>query len=253
MRTIGAPRIRSRSSMLAPGRWAELEALYRDRGKLDEYVRTVLEREVDAGPEGQRVTVGLRVAELYRDELGKPDRALRAFEKVLQLDPQNLAAAEALIPLFEAAKDYKRLVAVLEIQLAQTADAFARAERMRVLAELSEDKLRDKGAALAWWLKAHRQAPRDSAIWQHLERLAKETGAYAELAEAYEATLTSEGHSRDTLPILEALARLVEQELGDLDRALALNRAILRRSKIRMMPRSMRSIASSSPRANLAI
>ena len=64
----------------------------------------------------------MKIAVLYRDELQKADRAMRAFEKVLQLDENNLAAAEALIPLYEAGRDPKALVRVLEIQLARDAD-----------------------------------------------------------------------------------------------------------------------------------
>ena len=45
---------------------------------------------------------------------------MRAFEKVLQLDENNLDAAEALIPLYEAGRDPKALVRVLEIQLRAT-------------------------------------------------------------------------------------------------------------------------------------
>src|SRR5262249_28890083 len=81
------------------GRWNELEEFYRSRSKLDEYIR-VLEREVEAGAESHRLPLAMKIAVLYRDELQKPDRAMRAFEKVLQLDASNLAAAEALIPLY---------------------------------------------------------------------------------------------------------------------------------------------------------
>jgi len=41
---------------------------------------------------------------------------------------------------------------VLEIQLEKTTDAGTRQERMKRLAALSEQQLRDKGAAYGWWL-----------------------------------------------------------------------------------------------------
>ena len=86
------------------GRWDDLEEFYRSRGKIDEYIR-VLEREVEAGSEPHRLALAMKIAVLYRDELQKADRAMRAFEKVLSLDENNLAAAEALIPLYEAGRD----------------------------------------------------------------------------------------------------------------------------------------------------
>ena len=50
-----------------------------------------------------------RNAVLYRDEIQKADRAMRAFEKVLSLDENNLEAAEALIPLYETGRDPRAL------------------------------------------------------------------------------------------------------------------------------------------------
>ncbi|NJM90740.1 MAG: hypothetical protein HC863_00125, partial [Myxococcales bacterium] len=107
---------------VSEGRWDDLEEFYRTRGKVDEFIR-VLEREVEAGSEQHRLSLALKIAVLYRDELGKPDRATRAFEKVLSLDEHNLEAAEALIPLYEAGRDPRRLVTVLDIQLRATEDS----------------------------------------------------------------------------------------------------------------------------------
>ena len=46
-----------------------------------------------------------QIGELYRDRLNKPDRALRAYEKALTFDAQNLQSAVALIPLYEGEGD----------------------------------------------------------------------------------------------------------------------------------------------------
>jgi tetratricopeptide (TPR) repeat protein len=81
------------------GRWHDLEEFYRSRNKIDEFIRQ-LEREVEAGSETHRLQLAMKIATLYRDEMQKADRAMRAFEKVLTLDENNLEAAEALIPLY---------------------------------------------------------------------------------------------------------------------------------------------------------
>jgi tetratricopeptide (TPR) repeat protein len=207
-------------------RWDDLEDFYRSRGKIDEYVR-VLEREVEAGPEQHRLTLAGKIAVLYRDELAKPDRAMRAFEKVLSLDDKNLAAAEALIPLYEAGRDPKKLVGVLEIQLAATDDPVLRQERHKRLAEYNEEKLRDKGAAFGWWLKAYAEDHDAEWIRAELERLAKDTGAWSELVAAYGAALPKYGSPVDALPVLSVMAAALERELGQPDRALELNRQIV--------------------------
>ncbi|HPH66136.1 MAG TPA: hypothetical protein PLF40_10345, partial [Kofleriaceae bacterium] len=208
------------------GRWDDLEEFYRSRGKLDEYIR-VLEREVEAGSEQHRLSLAMKIATLYRDELQKPDRAMWAFEKVLTLDENNLVAAEALIPLYEASRDPRRLVGVLEIQLKSTDDLNMRQERMKRLAEYNEEKLKEKGAAFQWWLKAHAEDHNAEWIRTEAERLAGETGAWNQLVDAYTASLPKFEHKADALPLMLVMARVIEQEQGDVDRALDVNRQIL--------------------------
>ncbi len=211
-------------------RWEELEAFYRSSGKLDEFVR-VLEREVDSAADADKLELAMKIAVTYRDEVDKSDRAMRAFEKVLSIDENNLEAAEALIPLYEQGRDPRKLVRVLEIQLESTDDAALRQERYKRLAEYSEERLRDKGAAFGWWLKAQAEDYRAEWIRAELERLAQETGAWNELVDAYEASYGKFGDSpqerRESLPLLGVVARVLEQELGEIDRALATNRTIL--------------------------
>jgi tetratricopeptide (TPR) repeat protein len=210
------------------GRWQDLEQFYRARGKMDEYIR-VLEREVEQGNEQHRLSLAMQIAMLYRDELKKADRATRAFEKVLSLDENNLEAAEALIPLYETGRDPRALVRVLEIQLraTPTSDPVLRQERQQRLAEYSEKNLRDKSAALGWWLKAHAENHEDPDIHAQIERLAAETGHWNFLVDAYQASLPKFGHKSDALPMMLTLARVIEREQGDLDRALDMNRRII--------------------------
>ncbi len=125
----------------------ELEKFYATQNKYDEYIR-VLERQAETEDDATKIVLNVKIAELYRDRLAKPDRAMRAYEKVLSLDAQNLKAAEALIPLYEGAKDPRKLVSVLEIQLGHTTELQDRVERMRRLAELSEEALKDKAGGL---------------------------------------------------------------------------------------------------------
>ncbi|MEZ4362322.1 MAG: tetratricopeptide repeat protein [Kofleriaceae bacterium] len=211
---------------VSEGRWDDLEEFYRARGKVDEFIR-VLEREVEAGSEEHRLPLAIKIAVLYRDEIGKPDRATRAFEKVLTLDEHNLEAAEALIPLYEGGRDPRRLVSVLEIQLRATTEPALRQDRLKRLAEYSEEKLRDKGAAFAWWLQAHAEDHAAEWIRAEVERLAEETGAWGQVVDAYTASLPKFEHRLDSLPLMLVLARVIETEQGDVDRALEMNRQIL--------------------------
>ncbi len=213
---------------VSEGRWEDLEQFYSSRNKIDEYIR-VLEREVEAGDEKFRLSLAMKIAVLYRDVIQKADRAMRAFEKVLTLDENNLEAAEALIPLYEGGRDPRALVRVLEIQLRATPmeEQNVRQERMQKLAQYSEEKLRDKGAAFGWWIKAQTEDHEAESLRVEIERLAAETGAWNTLVDSYNAALPKFGHKADALPLMLVMARVIEKEQGDVDRALDMNRSIL--------------------------
>ncbi|MGZ3440256.1 MAG: hypothetical protein ACXVDD_12105, partial [Polyangia bacterium] len=203
----------------------ELEKFYAAQNKYDEYIR-VLERQAETEDDATKIVLNVKIAELYRDRLNKADRAMRAYEKVLSLDGNNLPAAEALIPLYEGAKDARKLVSVLEIQLGHTRDSGARVERMRRLAELSEQQLKDKPAAYGWYLKLFGEDPRAVGAREEIERLAKETTGWAELVGAYEAAYSRAGG--DKLPLMMVVARVQEEELAEPDKALSTNVEILK-------------------------
>src|SRR5262249_1073611 len=150
----------------------------------------------------------IKIAVLYRDELDKADKAMRAYEKALSIDENSLTAAEALIPLYEAGRDPKKLIRVLEIQLGHTEDADTRLERIEKLAEHSEERAKDKNAAFDWWLKAHAEHWQSERIRTELERLAGQTSKWGELVRAYQQSVEKHGGGQDALPLLQVIARV---------------------------------------------
>ena len=92
--------------------WDALEGFYASQSKWDEFVR-VLERQAETEDDATKVGLWSKIGQLYRDRLNKADRAQKAYERALQLDANNLAAAEALIPFYEKGKDGARLANAL--------------------------------------------------------------------------------------------------------------------------------------------
>jgi golgin subfamily B member 1 len=205
--------------------WNALEGFYASQNKWDELVR-VLERQAEVEDDG-RVGLWSKIGELYRDRLNKADRAQKAFEKALSLDPQNLTAAEALIPLFEKTKDVRRLADALMVQLNHTVLAAERHERIQRLSQLLEIAAGDKGNALWITLQGFGENPLDEWAQQTSRRLAGESGNWAQLVEAYEAALPRVTDSAAALPLLATLAQAYEKELANPEAAIARNQKIL--------------------------
>ena len=206
--------------------YEELEAFYASQDKWDEFIR-VLERQVESEPEDARLELYFKIAHLWRVKLEKPDRAVRAYEKVLSLDEHNLNAAEALIPLYEGGRDVRKYASVLEIQLDHTTDDDLRLERMRALADLYENKLREKETSFTWYLKAFGVDCRAEWVRQEAERLAGEVGQWPDLVTAYEGAYGKLMDPIDQLPLMLTVARVYEEELANTEEALAANKRIL--------------------------
>ncbi len=205
--------------------WEALEVFFAGQGKWDEFVR-VLERQADAEDDAAKVGLFTKIGQLYRDRLSKGDKAGKAFERALQLDGNSLAAAQALIPFYEKAKDGKRLAVVLQVELAHTKDPAERQERAQRIVQLLDGEAGDKAGAVILALEAFSQSPLSDWTREASERLAAEVGVWPDLVKAYEAALPAcKGES--ALPLLATLARAYERELGDAETAIARNKQIL--------------------------
>ena len=209
--------------------WDALEAFYASQNKWDELVR-VLERQAETEDDGGRVGLWNKIGELYRDRLNKADRAQKAYEKALSFDGQNLQAALALIPLYEKAKEIKRLGEVLLVELGHVTDPAERHPRMQRLADLLDLGGGDKRGALRIALQALAEAPGDAWAITTSRRLAGESGGWPELVEAYEAAVPRAEAASEVdavLALLGTLAAAYERELATPELAIARNQRII--------------------------
>jgi len=111
--------------------WDALEQLYREAEDYEGLVE-VLGIAADRATEAEsKIALSFRCAELYDNPIGQPDRAVRHYERVLTVDPKNLRAAEALVPIYKRSEKWNRLAGVLEIALDAATDREERVLRMR--------------------------------------------------------------------------------------------------------------------------
>ncbi|HEY7956264.1 MAG TPA: tetratricopeptide repeat protein, partial [Polyangia bacterium] len=176
------------------GRFDDLERLYAESGQweeLCEVLHGVAER-LASGEDAQRIRLYTRVAEVAARELKTPERAQKAYERILAVDPTHLAAAEALVPIYRGSEKWARLIATYEILLGHADSDDARLALNQQIRALCEEKLGSKGLAFSWCAKAWTIRPTDLALEGELERLAQEAEAWEELVELYGAAAASE-------------------------------------------------------------
>ncbi len=208
---------------------AALEALLSAEGRWEECL-DVLEKHallVDGTP--ARIEVLLRIADLLSYTLEAPERAAQVYQRVLALDPANLAAAEALEGFYRKSKQWSQLGDLLLEKARHAPSAAEGHELLAQVARLYEDDAGDPESAFLVWQTVARQDPAQLGPRDELDRLATSLGNWDEHLPFLEELAESvEGSRRELAAELwTTMARAAWEELGNVDRALeAANRAL---------------------------
>jgi len=205
-----------------------------DHAQLAEVLQRQLELAIESGASDAAVELELRLGQLEAVQLDNATRALERFADVLRRSPGHAGAVGALeaiafsesparagaAHLLESvyrSRDQRRmLVSALEAQLAQ-ANIHRRLELFDEIARTRES-LGEPALAFAARLRAFVLRPDETQLRAELDRLARATGLFEALADAYEELLEGRTNDELTLDLSRTLAALREQ-LGDLPAA----------------------------------
>ncbi|HEY0483245.1 MAG TPA: tetratricopeptide repeat protein, partial [Kofleriaceae bacterium] len=204
-----------------------------------------LERQVElAEATGETVALKYRVGHLWQIRLGDVARAIESYREALELDPHHaetlqaldglvhgkiepVMAARVLEPIYETSGEFPKLVDVLEVMVAHNDDPLARVDLLHRIARLHEQMIGNTGAAFDAYARALRDDSGNVQTLGHLERLAEINNSAGELARLYESLAEPTLDVPRQVDLLSRLARVHEQELGDIPRAIATYRRIL--------------------------
>ncbi|HSQ63021.1 MAG TPA: tetratricopeptide repeat protein, partial [Polyangiaceae bacterium] len=214
---------------LALGRWDDLEVFYAESGKWDEFIRVLEQQEAkEAGAEA-KIGMLFKIAELWADKKQKADRAAKAYEKVLELDPNNLRAAESLVPIYTATGNAKLLANAIEVKLSHQENADDKLQLLREVAALYEGRVKDPARAFERYLSAFEIAPQDEQASADVERAAKATQGWDRVIAAYRSAISTadgEGSNELGISLRLKLGRVLTDEAHDTEGALATYRSV---------------------------
>ncbi len=115
----------------------------------------------------------LRAGEIFAEQLGQPERAIAAYERVLERDPGNIPAMLCLEPLYRQQGLWKSLVELYLRQSKVLVDDGARVAALRQVAHLYENQAVGDGEQLrAAYTAILQRLPSDPIALAALERLA---------------------------------------------------------------------------------
>jgi tetratricopeptide (TPR) repeat protein len=224
------------------GDYAALESLYAEHGAfgdLCDQLTSLADRTADMAA---RTRLLERVALIAQEKLSQPERALKAYERILATDPRNRGAALALLPLYRAAQKWPRLLATYEALLGpgaggqsggqtsgQTSGQVSNqaggqadgaggtlAERLELFTEarrICEQRLGSKALAFQWCARAFEAAPKNDPVRTDLERLAGEADEWGALAALYETRTAASSDAEERLWLLRRTLRIASTRL----------------------------------------
>lgn len=191
----------------------------------------VLEKAADAADSPDLASELLsEVARIREDSLGDMAAAEATYRKILALDPDNpllaLPASRELSRLYTAAGNFAKLAESLERESQLEDDTEARRLLFFRLAELYEVSLSDPERAVSSLRRRLEDEPSDDDALAALQGLHERAGAFEELAKTLQtrAELSLDAALRKELSLKRA--RLLGEQIGDYDEALAAWQAI---------------------------
>ena len=215
-----------RELYVAAGRWDELTEMYAagaDWEGLADVLSTAADR---SDVNTTKIDLSLRAAAVYEDKIHAPERAARSYERILTVDPNDLSATRALIPIYEKDERHGRLLPLYERIAAEAktpAESLSWAIKLRDLCGL---RLGDRTSAYLWAEKAFELDPADPDVRTALEKWATEVDAVDDLVRAYEKRAGS-ADAAEKRSLGKRIAQLELGPLGKVDAAIARYESLL--------------------------
>jgi golgin subfamily B member 1 len=175
---------------------------------------------------GERAARALEIGMLWRDKLQDPPRAMTAFERVIELDPNNAEALYALAPLYAMSGDSERLVFTDERLLQQAEQASERRRLMFEIAETQETALGEPRLAFEWYRRAYQESPDDETL-KRLEAVAEANGLWEDLIQVYAGERARSTDPTEQVEVALKVAGLCEKRLRNPARAFVVLRDAL--------------------------
>ncbi|HEY1960283.1 MAG TPA: tetratricopeptide repeat protein [Polyangiaceae bacterium] len=215
-----------RDSYLGSADYDGLTALFaesKDWEGLAEVLSNAADRASDAAT---KVELSFRAADVYEKNLEQPERAFRAYERVLAVRPDDERAARSLIPLYEAEEKWARLPALYEVLFSHAKTDETKLEILQKLGEVTGQKLQDRGAAFRHAQRAYELSPAREGALAALEHAAAAAEQWPAFVAALQARLESAGGEEKHA--LEAkIAETYATQLGRVDEAIAAYRRLV--------------------------
>ncbi len=217
-----------RDSYLAVGDYDGLTDLYSTNNDWEALAEVLSGAADKTSNPDTKVELSFRAADVYVDKLKAPERAFRAYERVLGVRPDDERAAAALIPLYEKDEKWVRLPALYEVMVQRTADEEEKLRWLQKLTDVVGQKLQDRTGSFAHARRAYELDPEREGALDRFEQATRASAQWGGFVDALNARLKQKKIKREDKRILRAkLAEVCATELGRVDESVDVYRTLV--------------------------
>ncbi len=150
------------------GQWADCAELLEKRVALAE-------------DPASRIAQLLELAAIAHERLGDDERAIAAYERILNWEPAHELAIRELEHLYSGRQQWEPLAALLLDRASREKDPAAAVTALEAVAQMYEDKVGDLRAAFLVWLAVFRRDPDREHLVEQLDRIGSAADAPEEI------------------------------------------------------------------------
>lgn len=220
-----------------------LEKLYEDEERFGD-LAALLERRLELSDGDEAIDIRLYLGRLYLEQLLVPDRALshveailsgrhedadarELAERLLEIGSLRLRTAQLLESVYESRSEHRSLVRMLEIRLEAAPTPEERAELLRRIGELRDEKLHDDAGAFAALSELVPLVPEDEGVRERFVEIGRRLGQHERVTEVLSSAAEKAASSAVKAELYTQVAAVFENALGAPERAEEIYRKVL--------------------------
>ncbi|AKU99995.1 TPR domain protein, putative component of TonB system [Labilithrix luteola] len=171
-----------------PSKIAELRALadkQEANKRYNEYVKTLLQLAAIVPDAVEKVELYTKAAELYTGKFANQAEAVKAYEQVIAIDPENRGAIDYLRQMYEKRRDWEKLLG-LERKEAERLYGDERARKFLEIAKLATERVKKPEVCIELWAQVLDSDPSNAEALGALGGLYERSKEFDKLVEVLE-------------------------------------------------------------------
>jgi tetratricopeptide (TPR) repeat protein len=197
----------------------KLAAIYENKKRWPDLVKVLNEKAERTADGNAKIAIYLQVANLYLERFSNQAEAIKAFEKVLELDPNNLEAAEHLLAVYEKRRDWEKLIKLKEAEI-ERAPEVARAAKVIEVARMAATKVKKPDICTYWWEKVVQYEPTHEEALTELYKLYERNKDWEKLAEICQRQADAASDAKVRADALQRLGLLYTEKVENTAKAI---------------------------------